>query len=179
MTDLPEELRSRPERAAGHKASASLTLDAYRRLKAELAQLTTSGRERIAARLKAAREHGDIRENAEYDATKNEQALMESRIRSLTSMLRDPDIVESPAQADAVGPGMLVTLRPLDDEEPDDEVYLLAENKEERASGARTITTASPLGSALMGARVEQEVIYQAPGGNFRYRVVGLEPNAG
>jgi transcription elongation factor GreA len=174
MTDLPEELLNRPERSPGHEATATFTLDAYRRLKAELEDLTGAGRERMAERLKAAREHGDIRENAEY-----EQAMMESRIRSLQTMLRDPDIVESPVPSDAVGPGMLVTLRPLDDDDPDDEVYLLAESKEERASGARTITTVSPLGSALMGARIEQEVSYEAPGGSFRYRVVGLEPRAG
>jgi transcription elongation factor GreA len=179
MTDLPEELLNRPERSPGHEATATFTLDAYRRLKAELEDLTGAGRERMAERLRAAREHGDIRENAEYDAAKNEQALMESRIRSLQAMLRDPDIVESPVPSDAVGPGMLVTLRPLDDDDPDDEVYLLAQSKEERASGARTITTVSPLGSALMGARIEQEVSYEAPGGSFRYRVVGLEPRAG
>ena len=79
--ELPEELRTRPARAAGHGPTAMLTLDAYLRLKDELTELTTVGRDRVAQRLKAAREHGDIRENAEYDAAKNDQGLMESRIR--------------------------------------------------------------------------------------------------
>ena len=61
---------------------------------------TTEGRTHIAERLKVAREHGDIRENAEYDAAKNEQGLMEARIRTLNAMLRDPQIVEAPASAD-------------------------------------------------------------------------------
>jgi transcription elongation factor GreA len=179
MVELPEELRSRPERKPGHEPTAVLTLDAYLRLKAELQELTTDGRQRISERLKLAREHGDIRENAEYDAAKNDQGLMESRIRKLQHMLRDPEIVEAPAEAEVVGPGMLVTLRPLDEDDPDDETYLLAEHTEEKAPGARTITTSSPLGSALMGAASGQEIVYAAPGGNFRYAVVGFEPHTG
>ena len=176
--DLPEELQNRPTRSAGQAPSATLTLDAYGRLKDELTGLETDGREHIAERLRIAREHGDIRENAEYDAAKNEQGLMEARIRTLKEMLRDPEIVEAPVATDQVGPGMLVTLRPLDEDDPDDELYLLADSKEERASGARTITTSSPLGEALLGAAVSQEVAYDAPGGSFRYVIVGFEPRS-
>ena len=179
MVELPEELRNRPQRKPGHEPTATLTLDAYHRLKSELSELTTTGREKMGERLKAAREHGDIRENAEYDAAKNEQGLMESRIRKLQRMLRDPEIVEVPASADAVGPGMLVTIRPMDEADPDEETYLLAEHAEEKAPGARTITTTSPLGSALMGAAKDEEVVYEAPGGSFRYVVVGFEPHTG
>src|SRR5919198_5257344 len=165
--ELPEELANRPARKPSQEPTATLTLDAYRRLKAELDQLTGEGRRHIAERIKAAREHGDIRENSEYDAAKNEQGLMEARIRDLERMLRDPEIVETPTASDSVAPGMLVTVRALDEEEPDDEVYLLADSAEERASGARTITTTSPLGSALVGAAPGDEVAYQAPGGSF------------
>src|SRR5262245_20755184 len=98
--ELPEELASCPPRKPGHEPTATLTPDAYRRLKVELVELTTEGRTHIAERLKEAREHGDIRENAEYDAAKNEQALMESRIRNLERMLRDPEIVEAPAESE-------------------------------------------------------------------------------
>ena len=174
--ELPEELASRPPRKPGHEPTATLTLDAYLRLRAEHAELTTQGRTHIAERLKAAREHGDIRENAEYDAAKNEQALMESRVRNLERMLRDPEIVEAPPDSEVVASGMLVTLRPLDDDDPEDEAYLLAESAEERAAGVRTITTTSPLGTAVLGARLDDEVAYEAPGGAFRYRVVGFEP---
>jgi transcription elongation factor GreA len=176
--ELPEELASRPPRKPGSEPSATLTLDAYLRLKDELDALTTTGRLQIAERLRAAREHGDIRENAEYDAAKNEQALMESRIRTLERMLRDPEIVEAPPPSEVVTPGMLVTLRPLDEDDPQDETYLLAESAEERANGVRTITTTSPLGSAIVGARLEDKVAYEAPGGTFHYVVVGLEPRS-
>ena len=176
--DLPEELANRPPRAAGHEPTATLTLEAYVRLKAELQGLKTEGRAHIAERIRAAREHGDIRENAEYDAAKNEQGLMESRIRNLERMLRDPDIVEAPPASEVVAPGMLVSLRPLEDEDPEDETYLLAESAEERAPGVRTITTTSPLGRAVLGARLDDEVAYEAPAGTFHYLVVGFEPRS-
>ena len=175
MPELPEELKTRPERKAGQEPTASLTLEAYNRLKTELEELVTNGRDRIAERLKVAREHGDIRENAEYDAAKDAQGLMESQIRRLQEALRDPEIIEAPMAADAIMPHMLVTVRSLDDEE----TYLLAEHGEERAPGARTVTTSSPLGTALMGASKDQEVLVQAPGGSFRYVVVGFEPFVG
>jgi transcription elongation factor GreA len=179
MPDLPEELRNRPPRKPGQEPTATLTLEAYLRVKAELEQLTTTGREDITAKIRIARELGDLKENAEYHAAKDEQGLMESKIRKLQHMIRDPKIVEAPADSDAVGPGMLVTVRPLDEDDPEDETYLLAEHAEERSSGARTVTTTSPLGAALIGAAQGQEIVYQAPAGSFRYVVVGFAPNEG
>ena len=179
MPELPEELRSRPPRRQGQEPTATLTLDAYQRLKAELEELTGTRREEITEKIKVAREHGDLKENAEYHAAKDEQGMMESRIRKVQHMLRDPDIVEAPTEADAVGPGMLVTVRPLDDDDTEDETYLLAEHAEEKASGARTVTITSPFGSALMGVAKGEEIVYQAPGGSFRYVVVGFEPHTG
>jgi hypothetical protein len=90
MPELPEELKARPERKAGQEPTASLTLEAYKRLRTELNELLTNGRDRMAERLKVAREHGDIKENAEYDAAKDAQGLMESQIRRLQEALRDP-----------------------------------------------------------------------------------------
>ena len=179
MIELPEELRDRPARPANQEPTATLTMEAYRRLKAELEELTTIGRAQITEKIKIAREHGDLKENAEYHAAKDEQGLMESKIRKLKHMLRDPEIVEAPADADAVGPGMLVTVRPLDEDDPDDETYLIAEHAEEKAEGARTVTTTSPLGSAILGAAECQEVAYEAPGGMVRYAVVSFQTHTG
>jgi transcription elongation factor GreA len=173
---LPPELANRPRRKPGQEPTATLTLDAYNRLRGELDDLRSNGRSHIAERLRVAREHGDIRENADYDAAKNDQALMESRIRNLERMLRDPEIVEGPVDADSATPGMLITLRPLEEDEPEDETYLLAESGEERVPGVRTITTTSPLGQAVSGKRLDDEIEYQAPGGTFHYLVVGLKP---
>lgn len=179
MIELPEELRTRPPRKPGQDPTATLTLDAYLRIKAELEELTTTGREQITEKIKIAREHGDLKENAEYHAAKDEQGLMESKIRKLQHMLRDPEIVEAPVDATAVSPGMLVTIRPLDEDDPDEETYLLAEHAEEKAAGARTVTTTSPLGAALLGAGEGEEIVYEAPAGSFRYVVVGFEPHLG
>ena len=176
MVELPPELASRPQRKPGQEPSSTLTIEAYTRLKAELDELKGEGRTKIAERLLHARELGDISENAEYDAAKDEQGLMEARIRKLESMLRDPEIVEAPASSDSVIAGMVVTLLPLDEKDAEEETYLLADSGEERAAGMRTITTTSPLGSALVGAKDGDEIGYEAPGGSFRYRVVGFKP---
>jgi transcription elongation factor GreA len=166
----------RPARRAGQEPSARLTLDAYVRLRKELERLETDGRSHIAERLLHARELGDISENAEYESAKHEQALMEGRIRELQHRLKDPEILEA-VEGDAAEPGTLVTVRPLDEDDPEDETYLLAHAPEERAKGARTVTVASPLGAALAGCKVGDEVSYQAPGGTFRYQVLAIEPH--
>src|SRR5437762_3319775 len=90
----------RPARKPGQEPSARLTMDAYVRLRKELEELRTEGRSRVAERLLRAREHGDIRENADYDAAKNDQGLMEARIRDLEHKLKDPDIIETPEGED-------------------------------------------------------------------------------
>jgi transcription elongation factor GreA len=172
---LPPE---RPPRKPGQEPSARLTLDAYVRMRRELEGLRSDGRTKMAERLLHAREFGDIMENAEYDAAKHEQGLMEARVRSLERMLKDPDIIEV-VESDEVGPGTLVTLRLTDAEtaadEDEDETYLVALSAEERAPGVRTVTSASPLGSALLGRRVGDRVTYEAPGGTFTYQVVHCE----
>lgn len=129
----------------------------------------------MAERLERAREHGDIRENAEYDAAKDAQGLMEARIREVERLLRDPDIVEGAASTEEAGPGVLITVRPLDDDDDQEERFLLAASKEERAKGARTVSLSSPLGEALAGKKVGEKVTYEAPGGTFAYEVLSLE----
>jgi transcription elongation factor GreA len=178
MSSEPKSSEPRFRRNRGDEPTAVLTRDAYERLRAELHGLKTSGRVQVADRLQHARELGDIRENAEYDAAKNDQALMEARIRDLERMLKDPDIVEQPAESDAAGPGVLVTVRPLDDDEEEDETYLLAVSKEERAEGARTVSFDSPFGKALLGKKVGERLSYEAPGGEFTYQIVSLRPRA-
>src|SRR5436309_15403670 len=117
----------RPARKPGQEPSARLTLEAYVRMRKELDELRNAGRTAMAERLLRAREFGDISENAEYDAAKNEQGLMEARIRQLEQMLRDPEIIEV-ADGDEVGPGTLVTVRPVEDGTvgDDEETYLVA-----------------------------------------------------
>lgn len=156
-----------------------MTAEGYAALEAEIKYLKTVERPRIIKQIADARTHGDLSENAEYHAAKEEQGLMESKIRKLQHMLRDPEIVEAPQHSDEVASGMLVTIRPLDEDDDDTETYLLAEHAEEKAPGVRTVTTSSPLGLALMGSTAQQEIAYEAPAGTVRYVVMDFEPFAG
>lgn len=149
---------------------------AFERLKAEHEHLTTTGRREVAARLLRARELGDLSENAEYHATREEQGLMEARIRKIGWMIKNAIVVEAQQGGDSVQPGVIVTLRPPDGGEDDEDTYLVAASAEERAKGARTITPKSPLGSVLIGKAVGDHVTYEAPGGNFTYEIVTISP---
>ncbi|HEV2786792.1 MAG TPA: transcription elongation factor GreA, partial [Solirubrobacteraceae bacterium] len=96
-----------------------LSRDAYDRLKAELEHLKTEGRTSIAAIIETARSHGDIRENAEFDAAKDEQGKMEARIRQLQQLLRDAQVSDAtPTEhGGAAAPGHVVTVEIDGDEE--------------------------------------------------------------
>jgi len=152
-----------------------LTPAAYERLKAEHDHLTTTGRKEVAARLLRARELGDLSENAEYHATKEEQGLMEARIRRLGWMIKNAQIMEAHQEGDEVQPGVLVTVRAAGGDD-DEDTYLVAASPEERAKGARTITPRSPLGSVLLGKRAGDKVTYEAPGGSFTYEILTIRP---
>lgn len=150
-----------------------LSRAAYERLASELEHLKTEGRRGVAERLLRARELGDISENAEYDETKNEQGLMEAKIRKLEQTLKHAIVQDAPVEADSVVPGVLVTVR---DADGDDAVYLFAHTKEEKAAGARTITAAAPLGAALQGKAVGEKASYEAPAGTFTVEIVDVKP---
>lgn len=173
-----------------------LTLDAYRKTQEEHDHLTTEGRKRIAARLAEARAHGDLRENADYDAAKTEQGLMEARIRKLRHLL-DNAVVEGNSDDEAregpvvyadlpfkiqeesddgkVREGSIVTLRDADGDIDD---YFLA-SLENQAEGCRRVSPSGPLGQALLGSAEGEDVSYQAPGGTFTFRVLGVRPYEG
>src|SRR4029450_11763813 len=87
-----------------------LTPEAYERLSSELNELKTEGRERVSQAIGIAREHGDIRENADYDAAKNEQGMMEARIRQLETLLRSAVVGEVGGTSGVAGPGTVVAL---------------------------------------------------------------------
>ncbi|MGH2768021.1 MAG: transcription elongation factor GreA [Actinomycetota bacterium] len=144
------------------------------RIKRELEDLVTRGREAMGERLQRAREFGDIRENAEYDAAKDAQAMMEARIRQLQHMVKYAVVREIPAQASEAVPGVVVSVRQEGSSETED--YLLAATTEERVTGAVTISVSSPLGSALLGKQVGDTARVQAPGGIFSVEVISLRP---
>lgn len=147
-----------------------LTPIAHRRLEEELGQLTTVGRLRMEERLAEARSHGDIRENADYEAAKQEQGLMEARIRRLQHMLKTAE-VRVAESTEAVEIGSLVTVR----EDGEEHEYLVA-TLENRVPGFDLASPSGPLGQALLGARPGDRVDYQAPGGIFSIEVLAVRP---
>jgi transcription elongation factor GreA len=139
-----------------------LSRDAYERLRAEHDDLTTRGRVEIARKIETARELGDLSENGDYHAAKEEQGKMEGRIRHLDALLKNAEIVESTG-ADAVHVGSVVTVRYEGDD--DTERYLIG-SIEERRDDLDVISPGSPLGEALVGARPGDTVSFEAPNGS-------------
>ncbi len=151
-----------------------LTPASHAKLQAEYDTLVTEGRVQAAQRLAEARAHGDIKENADYDAAKTEQGLMEARIRKLRHLL-DNSVVAEPTGDGTVQTGSVVKV--VDDEGYEDE-YLVAV-PENRVPGLVLASPEGPLGAALMGARVGDQVSYEAPGGTFTITVVSVNPYVG
>ena len=146
-----------------------LTPAAHQKLVDELEQLTTVGREEVTRRIAEARDHGDLRENAEYDAAKNEQGLMEARIRQITHILENSEVHEIEDSGE-VTVGTIATV--VDDD--GDEMEFFVAPSENKVAGMLLASPTSPLGAALMGARPGDTVSYEAPGGTFTYEVTGV-----
>ncbi len=148
-----------------------LTRDARDRLRQELDE-RIGRRPEISQWIERAREHGDIRENADYDAAKNEQGHNEARIRHIESLLRSAIVVDT-AERDVVGPGTIVEIRMEDD---DASTEYLVGSIEERHDTYDVLSTSSPLGQALLGARPGQVVSYAGPRRSFEVEVISVRP---
>jgi transcription elongation factor GreA len=142
-----------------------LTQDAFEKVKAELDELTTTGRSEIAKRIEAARAEGDLSENGGYHAAKEEQGKIEARIRQLQDLLHRAKVGEAPADDGTVAPGMVVTIRFAGDD--DTETFLLGSR--EMASmdtvDHEIYSPKSPLGSAIAGRSVGETVTFETPTG--------------
>ena len=149
-----------------------LSRDAYERLSAELEDLTGRGRIDIARKIEAARELGDLKENGDYHAAKEEQGKMEGRIMALEAMLEDVEVVDEVIVSDEVQSGNVVTIRYEGDTET--EQYLIG-SIEERREGITVMSPGSPLGEALLGGKVGETVTYEAPGGSLAVEIVKIE----
>ncbi|GAA3499602.1 transcription elongation factor GreA [Streptomyces albogriseolus] len=140
-----------------------LTQEAYNKLKDELAHLTGPARTEIAAKIAAAREEGDLRENGGYHAAKEEQGKQELRVRQLTQLLENAKVGTPPATDGEVAPGMVVTIA-FDGDEDDTLTFLLA-SREYASSEIETYSPQSPLGSGVMGHKVGEDAEYELPNG--------------
>ncbi len=151
-----------------------LSRAAYERLKAEHDDLTTRGRIEIAQAIERARELGDLSENGDYHAAKDQQGHMEGRIRQLETILENAEIVEGGEEGIA-GVGSVVTIVYEGDDDDMAETYLLG-HVEERTGDLDVISPGSPLGTALIGAREGETVAYAAPNGELRVVIKKVEP---
>lgn len=149
-----------------------LSPQAHERLRSELDERSTTRRREISAWIERAREHGDISENADYDAAKNEQGHNEARIRQLEQILKDATIVEH-VSGDTVEPGVIVEIRIAGDDVT--ETYLYG-SIEERHADLEVLTPTSPLGAAVAGHAAGDEVEYEGPRRTIRVSVVSIRP---
>ena len=144
---------------------------AFDRLKSEHDELTTIGRVDIARKIEAARELGDLSENGDYHAAKEEQGKMEGRIAHLAQIIENAEIVEDAGDGERVSAGSIVSIRYEGDDGT--ERYLVG-SIEERHDDLDVISPLSPLGNALVGAKVGDSVNYEAPGGTLAVQVVSI-----
>ncbi|OAH13853.1 transcription elongation factor GreA [Streptomyces jeddahensis] len=142
-----------------------LTQEAYNQLKAELEYLSGPARAEIAAKIAAAREEGDLRENGGYHAAKEEQGKQELRVRQLTQLLENAKVGEAPAAEGVVAPGMVVTIA-FDGDEDDTLTFLLA-SREYASEDIETYSPQSPLGTGVNGKKVGEDAQYELPNGKF------------
>jgi transcription elongation factor GreA len=153
-----------------------LTQDAYDRLKSELDQLIAN-RPVIAAEINARREEGDLKENGGYHAAREEQGQQEARIRQLQELLRTAQVGTAPASTDTASPGTVLTVKYDDD---DTEKVLLGSREEGSHGDLQVISPNSPLGAALLGAKVGETREYALPdGGTMKVTLAGVEPFTG
>lgn len=150
-----------------------LSQQAYDRLKAEHEHLTTVWRIEIANRIEAARALGDLSENGDYHAAKDEQGHMEGRIRQLEHIIETAEIIESSDEG-VVSAGSIVTIVYEGDDDNMAERYLVG-HMEEKVDNLDVMSPQSPLGEALIGSSAGDWVEYEAPTGKLRVRVVKVE----
>jgi transcription elongation factor GreA len=149
----------------------AITAEGLVALKAELAHLEGDARRDIARRIQAARELGDLKENAEYHIAKEDQAHLETKIARLVERLRNAVVVEAAADSDVVGFGTTVTV--ADDETGREATWTLVGPTEADLSAGR-LSAESPVAKALIGSRAGDEIEVQTPRGVRRQRVVRL-----
>ena len=146
-----------------------MTKQAYARLKQELDQLEGPRREQIIGEIARARAHGDLSENAEYHAAREQQGMQEARVRQLKQMIENAEIVAVEDDG-KVQPGKLVTIR-MEGDEPETYLLGLREQKGEHD----VLTPDSPIGRSLLGRSAGEIVTAEVPAGQLKIEVVAVK----
>jgi transcription elongation factor GreA len=147
--------------------AAALTAEGEARLRAELDELTLVKRPQVIARIRTAKEHGDLKENAEYHAAREEQSFLEGRVQAIEARLRSAVIVDAPVAGSHVGLGSVVT---VDDDGETVSYTIVGADESDPVRGR--ISSSSPVGRALVGRNTGDLVIVATPAGERRYRIL-------
>ena len=151
-----------------------MTVAGAERLRAELNELKSERRPRIIQAIADAREHGDLRENAEYHAAREQQSFCEGRIKEIEGKLADAEVID----VGAIPPtrrvifGTTVTLLNL---ETDASVVYQIVGEDEADVRAGRISVGSPIARAIMGKEVGDEIVVKAPAGDIEYEIEAVE----
>ncbi|QOV19290.1 transcription elongation factor GreA [Blautia liquoris] len=153
-----------------------LTRMGLKKLEDELHDLKVNKRKEIAGKIKEAREQGDLSENAEYDAAKDEQRDIEARIEEIEKILKNAEVVmDDEISSDKINVGCTVGVKDL---EYDEDMLFNIVGSTEANSLQNKISNESPVGKALMGAKVGDVVDVESPVGIMKYKVLSIEKTA-
>ena len=150
-----------------------LTKRGAEKLKEELQRLKTKDRPAVIAAIAEARSHGDLSENAEYDAAKDRQGFIEGRIKEVEGKLAAAQIID-PSALDAGGKVVFGATVELEDEDSGDQVTYQIVGEDEADLKHGLINISSPIARALIGKEEGDTAVVQAPGGERRYEVVAV-----
>ena len=153
-----------------NKKEVLLTAEGFLELEAELNKLKSETRNEIIEAIKEARALGDLSENADYDAARDEQAKVEARIKELEYMLENAKIIEK-ASGDVVSVGTTVTIEYVEDEE--EEVYQIVGSLEADPFENK-ISNESPIGKAIMNKKVGDTISVESPTGSYDIKIVSI-----
>lgn len=148
-----------------------LTHEGLKNLEDELQDLKVVRRKDVAAKIKEARGQGDLSENAEYDAAKEEQAEIEARIVTIENMLRNAEVISSDTQTDTVSIGNKIKL--FDNEFEEEVEYTLVGSAEADPFNGK-ISNESPIGSSLLGHKVGDTVEAETPDGTISFKILEI-----
>ena len=148
-----------------------MTAEGFLEAENELNELKNVRRPEVIKALKEARALGDLSENADYDAARNEQAVLEGRIKKIEQMLENYEIIEETSK-DKVGLGSTVSIRYIDDDEDDE--YMIV-GSQEADPFASKISNESPIAKALMNHKVGEKVTVESPNGNYQVEITEIK----
>jgi transcription elongation factor GreA len=147
-----------------------LTKEGFRQLQLELEELRTKKQPMAVSRLQKARAMGDLSENSEYSAAKEEVSFIDGRVREIEEILKNVEVVENKTNDDSICIGSKVTVTVNGSQE---KFFLVGEFEADPLNKKLSIT--SPIGSALMGKKVGDSVLVNIPAGTVSYKIVAID----